>query len=143
MDRKQINALVISWLRAPSRMATECSSTDVDSVRDYKDVLRCVFDSEECKIDTVKAKRFKKLVEGLCTVRNEEFISYYCIVEKDVSQLKQKKKTSFKDMYKYCAETMSRYLKGMNMDAEYNNPILWQVWTACHVSCVASQYIRW
>ena len=58
MDRKQISALVISWLRAPSRMVTECSSTDVDSVQDYKDVLRCVFDSEECKIDTVKAKRF-------------------------------------------------------------------------------------
>ena len=82
-------------------------------------------------------------MEDLCTVRNEEFISYYCIVEKDVSQLKRKKKTSFKDMYKYCEETMSRYLKGMNMDAEHNNPILWQVWTACHVSCVTSQYIRW
>jgi len=88
-----------------------------------------VYYSEECKIDTVKAKMLKKLVDDLCTVRNEEFINYYYMVEKDVFELKRRNKTAFKDMYKYCAETMSRYLKGMNLDAEYNNPILWQVWT--------------
>jgi len=34
------------------------SSNNVDSILDYKDVLQCVFYSEECKVDTEKAKRF-------------------------------------------------------------------------------------
>ena len=33
----------------------------------------------------------------------------------------------FKEMYKYCAQTMASYLKEMRQDAVYNNPILWQV----------------
>ena len=143
MDRKQISAPAIPLFRAPFRdMATECN-TAVGSILGYKDVLRCAFDSEECKIDTAKAKSLKSLVEELCTIRNEEFVKYYCIIEKDVALLKQNNKSSFKDMYKYCAETISRYLKGMDINAEYNNPILWQVRVACphmHVSCVARRY---
>ena len=75
-------------------------------------------------------------------IRNEEFVKYYCTIEKDVALLKQNNKSSFKDMYKYCVETISRYLKGMDINAEYNNPILWQVRVACHmhVSCVARRY---
>jgi len=98
-----------------------------------------VYYAEECKIDAVKAKMLKKLVDNLCTVWNEEFINYYFNVEKDVFELKRRNKTALKDMYKHWLETMSRYLKRMNVDAEYNNPILWQVWTAplvCFISCV-------
>jgi len=78
-------------------------------------------------------------VDDLYTVQNEEIINYYYTVEKDVFELKRRNKTAFRDMYKYCAEIMSRYLKGINLDAEYNNPILWQFWTAPLVyfsSCV-------
>ena len=87
MDRKQISAPAIPLFRAPFRdMATECN-TAVGSILSYKDVLRCAFDSEECKIDTAKAKSLKSLVEELCTIRNEEFVKYYCIIEKDVALL--------------------------------------------------------
>ena len=51
-------------------------------------------------------------------IRNEEFVKYYCTIEKDVALLKQNNKSSFKDMYKYCVETTSQYLKGMDINAE-------------------------
>ena len=106
-----------------------CGASEGASVN-YKDVLRTIFDSEECKIHTAKAGKLKTLVENLCTVQNEGFVEQFCMVAKDVSMLKKQKKGSFKDMYKYCAEKMSCYLKGMDEDAEYNHPILWQVCTA-------------
>ena len=75
----------------------------------YKDILRYILDSEECKIDSAKARNFKTLVEHLCTTVNDEFMKYYLMVEMEVSQIK--KKGMFKKMYKYCAQTMANYLK--------------------------------
>ena len=92
----------------------------------YKDILRYVLDLEECKIDSTKARNLKSLVEHLCTTVNDEFMKYYLMVEMEVSQIK-KEKGMFKKMYKYCAQTMANYLKEMDQDAVYNDPILWQV----------------
>ena len=66
MDWKLISALVTSWLRTPSRS----TSTNVGFILDHKDVLQCVYYSEECKIDTVKAKMLKKEVSRHSLVLN-------------------------------------------------------------------------
>ena len=48
------------------------------------------------------------------------------MVDDDVRRIKEKnKKMLFKEMYKYSANTLSTYLKGMPQDAIYNHPILW------------------
>ena len=92
----------------------------------YKDILRYVLDSEEFKIDSAKTQNLKTLVEHFCTIANDEFMKSYLTVEMEVSQIK-KEKGMYKKMYKHCAQTMANYLKEMDQDAVYNNPILWQV----------------
>ena len=107
-------------------MAGGCIPENRQSILSYKDILRYVLDSEECKIDSAKVRDLRTLAEHLCTTVNDEFMKYYLMVENDVSQIK-KEKNMFKEMYKYCAQTMPSYLKEMRQDAVYNNPILWQV----------------
>ena len=61
---KQISALAIPLFHAPScDMVTECS-TAVGSILGYKDVLRCVFDSEECKYRYSEGEKFEKSSGG-------------------------------------------------------------------------------
>ena len=46
----------------------------------YKDILRYVHDSEECKVDSVEGKRLKEAVEKLCLNDDTSKISLQCII---------------------------------------------------------------
>ena len=68
------------------------------------------------------------MVNELYTAENEEFLTYFKMVEDNVQEVKENKpKLLFKEMYKYSSSTLSSYLKGMTQDAIYSHPILWQV----------------
>ena len=70
-------------------MAGGCIPENRQSVLSYKDILRYVLDSEECKIDSAKVRDLRTLAEHLCTTVNDEFMKYYLMVENDVSQIKK------------------------------------------------------
>jgi len=110
----------------------EQSQRTVDSAASlsYMDTLRYIFDQQECQIDSTESRTLRKIVDELCTTQNDEFLTYYEMVDDDVRRIKEKnKKMLFKQMYKYSANTLATYLKGMPQDAIYNHPILWQVRT--------------
>ena len=141
MDRKHISAPSHIRVTRPM-MATQpaelvkCSSRLVPHST-YKDVLRYIFDSEECHIDSKESQSLREVVEELCTTENEEFITYFEMIEDNVEEIKQKKpKMLFKEMYKYSSGTLSSYLKGMPQGAIYNHPILSQVLNVCKDSKV-------
>ena len=48
-------------------------------------LLRYIYDSEECKIDSSDSKK----LEELCVVEHKEFFEIYCIVEDDIIRIKQ------------------------------------------------------
>ena len=105
MDRKNISAP--SYIRVTQLMVAtqpaelvECSSRLV-RCSTYKDVLRYIFDSEECHIDSKESQSLRKVVEELCTTENEELITYFEMMD-NVEEIKQNKpKVLFKEMYKY------------------------------------------
>ena len=98
----------------------------------YKDVLRYVYNSEECKVDSAEGKRLKQMVEKLCLnddAWNEDFLAMFNIIERDINEIKLKlqNKPLFSAMYKYSAETFMKYYEQMEPSKEYKNIILWQV----------------
>ena len=126
MDRKHVSATGHILVTRPMIAARLVPSMVPCST--YKDILRYIFDSEECQIDSKESQSLREVVDGLCTTENEEFLTYFEMVENDIQEVKEKKpKLLFKEMYKYSSSTSSSYLKGMPQDAIYNHPILWQV----------------
>lgn len=97
----------------------------------YKDVLRYIYDSEECKIDSLQGKQLKQIVERLCLNddnSNSEFLYLFQTVETDINKIKEQSKCSlFQAMYKYSAETFSDYYEKLEPTTEYRNIVLWQV----------------
>ena len=134
MDRKHISApghiLVTRPMMVTQSAECHSSSRAASSVprSTYKDILRYIFDSEKCQIDLKESRSLREVVNKLCTTENEEFLTYFEMIEDNVQVIKEKKpKLLFKEMYKYSSSTLSTYLKGMPQDAIYNRPILWQV----------------
>ena len=87
MDRKQISAhghILVSHPLLTQWCSQWCNRALAYGGRmnraSYKDILRYVLDSEECKIDATKARNLKTLVEHLCTTVNDEFMKYYLMV---------------------------------------------------------------
>ena len=50
---------------------SDCSNEDSSS---YRDILGSILDSTECKIDSARSQDLRKLVEDLCTTRNDKFM---------------------------------------------------------------------
>ena len=74
----------------------------------------------------------REVVNELCTTENEEFLTYFEMVEDNVQEIMKKRKMLFKEMCKYSSSTLSTYLKRMPQDAIYNHPIMWQVWNVIY-----------
>ena len=56
----------------------------------YKDMLHRIFDYEECQIDSKESRRLRKVINELCTTENE-FLTYFEMVEDDIQEVKEKK----------------------------------------------------
>ena len=56
----------------------------------YKDMLCRIFDYEECQIDSKESRRLRKVINELCTTENE-FLTYFEMVEDDIQEVKEKK----------------------------------------------------
>ena len=65
----------------------ECSSRSVPRST-YKDTLRYIFDSAECHIDSKESQSLREVVKELCTTENEEFITYFEMIENNVEEIK-------------------------------------------------------
>ena len=124
MDRKHISApghiLVTRPMMATQSVECHSSWRTASSVprSTYKDILCYIFDSEECQIDSKESQSLREVINELCTTENEEFLTYFEMVEDNVQEIKEKKpKLLFKEMYKYSSSTLSTYLKGMPQDA--------------------------
>ena len=66
-----------------------------------------------------ESRRLRKVINELCTTENE-FLTYFEMVEDDIQEVKEKKlKLWFKKMYRYSSSTLSSHLKGMPQDAIY------------------------
>ena len=107
------------------------------TVYDYRDLLRYIYDSEECKIDSSDSKKLKEL----CVVEHKEFFEIYCrIVEDDIDvSVKQVggKKTSFQLMYEYSSSKFLDIYKDIDPQAKHKNLVMWQVLnsTINNISC--------
>ena len=113
MGRKHISARGHILVTRPmmATQSAECygSSRTPSSVprSSYKVILRYIFDSEECQIDSKESRSLREVVNELCTTEDEEFLTYFKMVEDDVQEVKEKKpKLLFKEMYKYSSSTL-------------------------------------
>lgn len=94
----------------------------------YKDVLRYIYDSEECKVDSVEAKRLKRTAEQLCLNVNCDFLGMFNTVEKDINKIKLKKHKSLSQaMYQYSAGIFMDHYRKLESTTEHKNIVLWQV----------------
>ena len=53
-------------------------------------MLHRIFDYEECQIDSKESRRLGKVINELCTTENE-FLTYFEMVEDDIQEVKEKK----------------------------------------------------
>ena len=101
MDRKHISApghiLVTRPMMATQSAECHGSSRTASSVprSTYKDILRYIFDSEECQIDLKESRSLREVVNKSCTTENEEFLTYFKMVEDNVQEIKKKLKLLF------------------------------------------------
>ena len=94
---------------------------------DYKDVLRYVYDSEECKIDSAEGRQLKQMAEKLCVDKNDDFLTLFHKVNRDIIRIKEDKKRLFQAMYQYSAQTFLGYYKQIDESSGHKNLVLWQV----------------
>ena len=108
---------------------SETLHTNSRTVYDYRDLLRYIYDSEECKIDSSDSKKLKELCEELCVVEHKEFFDVYCTVEDDIMRIKQAggKKTSFQLMYEHSSSEFLDIYKDIDPQAKHKNLVMWQV----------------
>ena len=104
-------------------------ATLVQASSEMLSVLWDIFESEELKIDSVRSKTMKEIINELCVKENEEFRAIFVRISEDIEERKKSKgwKESPQNVFSYVAESELLTNLGEMVPGSITDPILWQV----------------